>query len=238
MNRTDRLYAVVEHLRARAPRKATARQLAEHLEVSTRTIERDISALQQAGVPIWADAGPGGGYAVDVRHTLPPVSLSPLEAIALATAVAGADNAPFAAARQSALSKLVAVLRPDVVAQAHALADKVRLFVPDDSTSRARRVVEECVVTGTVVSLDYTDRDGRSSIREVEPYELVLGPGDLGYVVGWCRLRSDVRLFRLDRVAAATALDEPVTDRPEALAAARADPGRPPTRPVLGPPDG
>ena len=61
MNRTDRLYALAEELRAVAPRPRSARRLAQHFEVSTRTIERDLAALQQAGVPIWATSGPGGG---------------------------------------------------------------------------------------------------------------------------------------------------------------------------------
>src|SRR5205823_5829929 len=65
VNRTDRLYAIVELLRATAPRARAARDLADRFEVSVRTIERDISSLQQSGVPIWATPGPGGGYYVD-----------------------------------------------------------------------------------------------------------------------------------------------------------------------------
>jgi len=62
MNRTDRLYALVEELRARAPRTMRAAELATQFEVSTRTIERDLLALQEAGVPIWVRPGPGGGF--------------------------------------------------------------------------------------------------------------------------------------------------------------------------------
>src|SRR4029078_947831 len=72
MNRTDRLYALVEELRARAPRTMRAVELAQRFSVSTRTIERDLLALQEAGVPIWAQPGPGGGYRLDVGTTLPP----------------------------------------------------------------------------------------------------------------------------------------------------------------------
>lgn len=61
MNRTDRLYALVEELRAVAPRLRSASWLAARFEVSTRTIERDLSALQQTGVPIWAEPGRTGG---------------------------------------------------------------------------------------------------------------------------------------------------------------------------------
>ena len=75
MNRTDRLYALVEELRAVAPRPRSARQLAGRYEVSTRTIERDVLALQEAGVPIYAVAGRCGGYVIDKTLTLPPDSL-------------------------------------------------------------------------------------------------------------------------------------------------------------------
>src|SRR4051812_12000104 len=74
VNRTDRLYAIVEDLRAIAPRPRTARNLATRYEVSVRTIERDISALQQAGVPIYATTGRRGGYSLDPAMTLPPLN--------------------------------------------------------------------------------------------------------------------------------------------------------------------
>ena len=61
MNRTDRLYAIVEELRAVSPRPRSASWLADRFEVSRRTIERDISALQQTGVPVWAEPGRTGG---------------------------------------------------------------------------------------------------------------------------------------------------------------------------------
>jgi predicted DNA-binding transcriptional regulator YafY len=79
VNRTDRLYAMVEELRAVAPRPRSARWLAGRFEVSARTMERDISALQRSGVPICAEPGRTGGYCVDKARTLPPVNLTPAE---------------------------------------------------------------------------------------------------------------------------------------------------------------
>src|SRR6476619_3775714 len=106
MNRTDRLYALVEELRSRAPRPMRATELADQFEVSTRTIERDLLALQQAGVPIWAQPGPGGGYSLNVDTTLPPLNLTAAEAAAIATALAVTRAMPFAEAGRSALTKL------------------------------------------------------------------------------------------------------------------------------------
>lgn len=87
MNRTDRLYALVEELRAVAPNVRNATWLAERFEVSVRTIERDLGALQQVGVPIYAHAGRRGGYAIDETTTLPAVNFTPAEATAVALAL-------------------------------------------------------------------------------------------------------------------------------------------------------
>src|SRR6266542_4539838 len=94
MNRTDRLYALVAELRAVAPRPRSARWLAGRFEVSARTVERDISALQQSGVPIYAEPGRRGGYCLDKARTLPPVNLTPGEAVAMALALRRLDGTP------------------------------------------------------------------------------------------------------------------------------------------------
>src|ERR1700754_4136008 len=110
MNRTDRLYALVEELRARAPRLVRVHELAERFEVSTRTVERDLLALQEAGVPIWAQPGPGGGFGVNVEATLPPLNLTAAEAAAIATALAATRAMPFVEAGHSALRKLSGIM--------------------------------------------------------------------------------------------------------------------------------
>ncbi len=132
MNRTDRLYAMVEELRAVAPRPRSARWLAGRFEVSPRTIERDIGALQESGVPIYAEPGRTGGYALDRAHTLPPVNVSPSEAVAIAVALRRLDGAPFADAARSALHKLLAVMPPQDVARAGELARRVHLLHPPE----------------------------------------------------------------------------------------------------------
>ena len=128
VNRTDRLYALVEELRAIAPRWRSAAWFAERFEVSTRTIERDLSALQQAGVPIYATPGRRGGYAIDVRHTLPPLNLSAAEVAAVATALATDTGAPFTHAGRTALQKILAVLGEVDAEGVRELASRIRLF--------------------------------------------------------------------------------------------------------------
>jgi predicted DNA-binding transcriptional regulator YafY len=128
MNRTDRLYALVEELRALAPRPRSARQLAECYEVSTRTIERDILALQESGVPIYAETGRRGGYAIDKTLTLPPLNFTAAEMVAIAVSLAREENTPFAAATRSALRKVLATASAAQTAEAAELMDRVRLI--------------------------------------------------------------------------------------------------------------
>jgi predicted DNA-binding transcriptional regulator YafY len=128
MNRTDRLYALVEELRAVAPRPRSARRLAEHYEVSTRTIERDILALQESGVPIYAETGRRGGYAIDKTLTLPPLNFTAAEMVAIAVSLAWEENTPFAAATRSALRKVLATASVAQTAEAAELMDRVRLI--------------------------------------------------------------------------------------------------------------
>ena len=130
MNRTDRLYALVEELRAVAPRPRSARQLAERYEVSTRTIERDILALQESGVPIYAETGRRGGYAIDRTLTLPPLNFSAAEMVAIAVSLAREENTPFATATRSALRKVLATASAAQTAEAGELMDRVRLIGP------------------------------------------------------------------------------------------------------------
>jgi predicted DNA-binding transcriptional regulator YafY len=128
VNRTDRLYALVEDLRASAPRPRSARQLAARYEVSARTIERDILALQESGVPVYAEPGRRGGYAIDKTMTLPPVNFTAAEMVAIAVALARDERTPFAAATRSALRKVLAVAPAAQTAEAAQLIDRVRLI--------------------------------------------------------------------------------------------------------------
>ena len=201
MNRTDRLYALVEELRACAPRRRSARELATLYEVSTRTIERDIGALQQAGVPIYADAGRSGGYTLDKSLTLPPLNFSPTEAVALAVALAQVNVGPFEDAARSAVQKIVAAMSEQNVIAARDLAGRVRLLesVVASETVPVPSVIEQAIVARRVLWICYLDRDAHRTEREVEPLVFMAGPSGW-YLVGWCRVRDAARCFRVDRI--------------------------------------
>jgi predicted DNA-binding transcriptional regulator YafY len=215
VNRTDRLYALVEELRAAAPRRLSARELAARYEVSVRTIERDIGALQQAGVPIFADVGRNGGYTLDRSRTLPPLNFTPAEAVAIAIMLGRAGGTPFSRSARTALHKIVSAMSAADGASARELAGRIS-FVTDPALDRPASVpavLEQAVVTRRVVRLTYVDREGAETEREVEP--VAFSGGDHAwYLIGWCRLRGDSRIFRTDRVQHASLLDETAPERP------------------------
>jgi predicted DNA-binding transcriptional regulator YafY len=212
MNRTDRLYAIVEELRARAPRTLRAHELAARFEVSVRTVERDILALQEAGVPIWAQRGRRGGYALDPRRTLPPLNLTAQEAAALATAIAAIGPMPFGDAARSARLKLAAVMTSADAAGAGALADRIRVAPREIAPVPILRAIEQAVSRRVVISLRYEDRTGAMTERAVEAHGLFSSHSGW-YLIGWCRMRDGGRVFRLDRIRDATVLDESIPDR-------------------------
>ncbi|MFE4464863.1 helix-turn-helix transcriptional regulator [Oerskovia sp. NPDC056781] len=126
MNKTERLYAVAEELRRAGPGGTTGPRLARLLEVSERTIKRDVSALQQAGLPVWAQAGPGGGYVLDPSASLPPVNFTPQQAVAVAVALAALPpGSPFAVDAATAQGKVWDALGPQARERAAALAARV-----------------------------------------------------------------------------------------------------------------
>jgi predicted DNA-binding transcriptional regulator YafY len=213
VNRTDRLYALVEELRARAPRVVRAVDAARRFEVSTRTIERDLLALQEAGVPIWAQPGPGGGYGLDADTTLPPLNLTPAEAAAVATALAATRAMPFVEAGQSALKKLTGVMAASPKDTASRLVSHIRVIQgPGQAASRDTELIQKALLDGVMIELTYTDSEARATARTVEPYGIV-GTRNGWYLVAWCQLREAPRAFRLDRITGASLTSEPVTPR-------------------------
>jgi predicted DNA-binding transcriptional regulator YafY len=235
MNRTDRLYALVEELRATAPRYRTAKALAERFEVSVRTVERDISALQQAGVPIYAVAGRRGGYTLDRTTTLPPLNFTPLEATAVAVALSRTGATPFPDAARTARRKVLGALPADRVESVQELSGRVRLLEPVGADSGSApvpeatgngqgrpvatpgtpsTVVEEAVASRRVLQIEYRDKAGEVSRRAIEPVAFVAN-GPHWYLVAWCRLRQGSRAFRTDRILRALATGE--TARPHDL---------------------
>ncbi|MEP6480323.1 MAG: WYL domain-containing protein [Rhodoglobus sp.] len=206
MNRTDRLYALVEELRAVAPRPRSANWLAARFEVSSRTIERDLTALQNSGVPIWAESGRTGGYCLDASHTLAPLGFTVDEALAIMISLEMLATSPFRDAATSALRKVIAVTDDRSLAETVDLATRVHLL-SDGSTADAPAALAGALREGRVLRIVYEDREGVATSRDVEPMGYI-GRGRDWYLIAWCRLRDGVRAFRGDRILSAESTGE------------------------------
>ena len=216
MNKTERMYALVEELRAIAPQARSSSWLAGRFEVSSRTIERDLAALQQAGVPIWATNGRRGGYALDATMTLPPLNFTPSEAAAIVVALAVAGPTPLGQAARGGLGKIVAAMSPAARRGAAELVRRIR--IPEGGaeapSGRASATVIRALADQRLLEMEYVDRTDAITSRSVEPIGLISVDGRW-YLVAWCRLRGSHRAFRLDRIRAATAYLEPIPSRPD-----------------------
>ncbi|GEL47671.1 transcriptional regulator [Cellulomonas hominis] len=209
MKRAERLHALTELLRRSGSRGCTAERLAAEFGVSVRTIKRDLDALDRSGAPVWSRPGPGGGYGLAAGANLPPVSLSPAQAVALLAAVSAAPDAPYADLASAGIQKILDVLDPRTRARADALASRVWVDAPPSSAARTvRSALEEAMTEQRVVRIRYTSGDGSDTVRDVEPIMFGSRNGRW-YLIGWCRLRGGIRWFVVTRIGHAAVTSIP-----------------------------
>lgn len=198
MRRADRLFRIVQLLRPR--RLTTAAWLAERLEVSGRTIYRDIRDLQLSGVPIVGEAGVG--YALSHKLDLPPLLFTQDELDALQfglRVVQQRADRELAEAAGAALEKIAAALPRE---RRHGLG-KTSLFVSpdDDYPSESLGPMRLAIRERLKADLSYRDAQGTLTERLVWPLGLFYW-GKVWTFVAWCELRQQFRDFRVDRVLA------------------------------------
>lgn len=199
MKRAERLHALSEMLRRNGPRGCTAARLAAEFGVSVRTVKRDLTALENAGAPLWSRPGPGGGYGLAARATLPPVNLTPAQAVALLAAVAAASDAPYADLATAGVRKILDVLDPQTRTKADELAGRIWVNTPASSTRAVRSALEEAMADQRVVRIRYTSGENATTTRDVEPIMFGSTHGRW-YLIGWCHVRSDIRWFLMTRI--------------------------------------
>jgi len=198
MRRADRLFRIVRILRG--GRLQTARTLAQKLEVSERTIYRDISDLQTSGMPIEGEAGVG--YTLRRDLDLPPLMFTRDELTALvlgARLVRAWGGAASMVAADQALQRIEAVLPADLRER----LDAILMYAPGFHMTQLLRerldLLHEACVDRRVLSFAYTREDGQCSQREVRPLALYFWTG-VWTLAAWCELRKDFRTFRIDRM--------------------------------------
>ena len=150
----------------------TAEQLAERFGVTVRTIYRDLDALRDAALPLSAERGPGGGYALDRAYTLPPVNFTPREAALLVMLGRFAGEArlvPFVDTLETAISKVQGALTTAQQREVLALAAKlVFTAVPNLPTApKVRRTIEQAWFEQAPVHVRYRRNDGSPGERTV-----------------------------------------------------------------------
>jgi len=208
MKRAERLHALSEMLRRSGSRGCSAERLAREFGVSVRTVKRDLAALDNSGVPVWSRPGPGGGYGLAAGASLPPVSLSAAQAVALMAAVSAASDAPYADLAGAGIQKILDVLDPRTRARADELAGRVWVNPIPTSSRVTRSALEEAMAEQRVVRIRYTSREGATTTRDVEPV-LFASTNGRWYLVGWCRLRDAMRWFTVSRIERATVTTAP-----------------------------
>jgi predicted DNA-binding transcriptional regulator YafY len=212
MRRADRLFRIVQLLRG--GRLQTARNLAEKLQVSHRTIYRDIQDLQLSGMPITGEAGVG--YTLRRDLDIPPLMFDREEIAALvlgARMVEAWGGEELTEAANRALRKIEAVLP----ASLRENIDDVLLYAPGfRAPGELRRKLDTLHVAAQqrrILLLAYSREDGQPSVRRVHPLALYFW-GGTWTLAAWCELRTDFRTFRVDRIEHVDSLDESFTPRP------------------------
>ena len=212
MRRADRLFHIIQLIRGR--RLTTAAYLAQRLEVSERTIYRDVADLQFQGVPLEGEAGVG--YRLGAGFDLPPMMFTQDEAKALVASVRMAQvwlDPALAQSAEDALGKILSVLPVDARVAAEALA----VYAPPGglppSAQRTLQTLREAVHERCKVFINYRDLADKPSERTLRPLGCFYW-GKVWTLAAWCEQRNDFRSFRVDRVTSVRRLEERFRDEP------------------------
>ncbi len=214
MRRADRLFLIVHALRGRRS-ALPARALAESLQVSLRTVYRDIADLQLSGVPIEGEAGVG--YVLRKGADIPPLMFNAdeLEALVVGTRFVRAfGGARLGLNASAALLKIEAALPPELRER----ASRIRIYAPALSGRFERSgIIErlhEAIERREVLRFDYLDQQQAATERQVEPLCLAFWGGS--WTLGaWCRMRQAFRSFRPDRMGVVDGTGERFEDSRE-----------------------
>ncbi|MCD1260607.1 WYL domain-containing protein [Paenibacillus athensensis] len=204
MSKADNMLAILWLLKT--GKRCTAKQLAEELEIHVRTVYRYIDALCASGVPIIADSGHNGGYSLPAHFGAAPLTFDPDEQKALAHAAVFAREAgyPFGDALNRAVHKLKLYASDEQRERLSRHARGVEVIHAPAAAAQADLLQQLEVATAEAETLcmDYQKGYGLvTEMRRIDPYGLVFWK-NRWYVVGYCRLRSEVRSFRVDRIRA------------------------------------
>ncbi|MBW3695596.1 YafY family transcriptional regulator [Vibrio sp. T187] len=206
MSKAERLFELLTLLRSKRY-AVTAAELARTMEVSERTIYRDIQSLLLSGVPIQGEAGVG--YLLKEGSHLPPLMFNEKEMMALELGmrmVRAWSDKELAEASRSASTKILSVLPDHLKKQIESFPIVVPDFHIQSETANRGQELRHAIDLKRKVILDYVAEDGSHTDRTLQPLGQVFW-GKNWTLVAWCELRNDYRHFRLDRIQAMTILE-------------------------------
>lgn len=204
--KTDRLLAIIFHLINR--KKATARELAAHFEVSLRTIQRDMESLALAGIPVYADRGKEGGYRILDTCTVDRYYFAPQELASLVALVGRLNSLLHPNELKYTEEKLRNLVRSGGQRKKHQTL--IMDFTPWGLDAGRRQLFQEvyrAVENSQIINFRYAAPDGAITVRTIEPLSLII-KGSAWYVYGFCRLRQALRFFKITRILDAEVLPE------------------------------
>jgi predicted DNA-binding transcriptional regulator YafY len=220
----DRREQLLRLLRRRAD--WTVAELAERLEVSRRTVLRDIAALRDTGFELDTFSGPGGGVRLDPTSVMITSQLRTDEVVALILSVAIAQatrTVPFAAEADRALTKIEQALPPARADELRACRERILIGAPSTEPPPAAPVdprlvgaFEAAFTTTRLLAFRYRTPNGGTTRRLAEPHGLLVRP-PIWYVIAWDTDRNAPRLFRADRISNPQLTDRTFTPRPNEL---------------------
>jgi len=200
MNRIDRLFGIVTLLQSR--KYVGVEMIAEKFEISTRTVYRDIRAINEQGVPISFEAGKG--YFIVQGYFLPPISFNNEEANALVLMerfLSGFADRSIQKHYISALNKVKNVMRSQQKEQLEFLNDNIKLQIPARLSNDFEYLstIQNAIAKRLILKIDYEKENGEHSCREVEPIGLVFYAFSW-HLIAWCHLRKEYRDFKVSRI--------------------------------------
>lgn len=206
--RLARLSAIMTQLQSK--RLITAREIADRHQVSIRTVYRDIRTLEQSGVPIITEEG--RGYTIQEGYSLPPITFTEEEALALITAeqllLTNKDQS-LADQYTRAVTKIKSVMRQKQKSKTELLADRIQIRnnANEDKTSNYLIELQSTIANFQLIEIEYLSLAEEHSSRTIEPFAVYTTQGNW-ILIAFCRKRNDFRAFRLDRIRKITTTTE------------------------------
>ena len=203
----------------------TVRDLADELGVSRRTLLRDLATLRERGMPVTGEAGPGGGIRLEGERGITAVHLSVVEVVSMwlvARLARVASDLPWGEAASSGMAKLLGSLPAEKARALRALCRRVIVGQPASARIQAGAgapprellsLFEQAFSAGLGLGFDYSDREGRRSVRRIEPHGLLVET-PVWYLLARDVDKGEPRMFRMDRIARPRLLPE-IVFRPD-----------------------